>query len=72
MERRQGDRRRAETGILVERDLRTERRTANRRRLVRAGMLALLGAAGAKAHLLTRTHLLYAFIRAQATQPLAA
>jgi len=58
MERREGDRRRAETGILVERDPRTERRQANRRRLVRAGMLALLGAAGAKAHLLTRTHLL--------------
>ena len=58
MEQRQGDRRRTETGILVERDPRTERRQNNRRRLVRAGMLALLGAAGAKAHLLTRTHLL--------------
>ena len=56
MERRQGDRR--HTTILAERDLKTERRSANRRRLVRAGMLALLGAAGAKAHLLTRTHLM--------------
>ncbi len=58
MDRRQGDRRRTETNILVERDPKTERRRANRRRLVRAGMLALLGAAGAKAHVLTRTHLL--------------
>jgi len=55
MDRRQGDRR---TQILAERDLKTERRQANRRRLVQAGMLALLGAAGAKAHILTRTHLL--------------
>jgi hypothetical protein len=58
MERREGERRHNQTSILVERDLQTERRQANRRRLVQAGMLALMGAAGAKAHLLTRTHLL--------------
>ena len=46
------------TNILAERDIKTERRQTNRRRLMRAGMLALLGAAGAKAHILTRTHLL--------------
>ena len=56
MERRQGDRR--HTTILGDRDIQFERRSANRRRLVRAGMLALLGAAGAKAHVLTRTHLM--------------
>jgi hypothetical protein len=55
MERRHGDRR---TNILAEPDITTERRRTNRRRLMRAGMLALLGAAGAKAHILTRTHLL--------------
>ena len=58
MDRRQGDRRHRETNILVERDPRFERRRTHRRRLVRAGLLALLGAAGAKAHILTRTHLL--------------
>jgi hypothetical protein len=58
MERRQGERRHNQTSILAERDFKTERRQANRRRLFRAGMLALMGAAGAKAHLLTRTHLL--------------
>jgi soluble lytic murein transglycosylase-like protein len=58
MERREGERRHNQTSILAERDLKTERRQANRRRLVQAGMLALMGAAGAKAHLLTRTHLL--------------
>ena len=59
-ERRHGDRRRnaADPSILRERDVKFERRRANRRRLVQAGMLALLGAAGAKAHILTRTHLL--------------
>jgi len=58
MDRRHGERRRNETSILAERDPRFERRRTNRRRLMRAGMLALLGAAGAKAHILTRTHLL--------------
>lgn len=57
MERRQGDRRHNATSIL-DRDPKTERRQANRRRLMQAGMLALMGAAGAKAHILTRTHLL--------------
>jgi hypothetical protein len=58
MDRRQGDRRRTESQILAERDPRLERRRANRRRLVQAGILALIGAAGAKAHVLTRTHLM--------------
>jgi hypothetical protein len=57
MERRQGDRRRTET-ILGDRDLKFERRRANRRRLMRAGVLALIGAAGAKAHVLQQTRLL--------------
>jgi transglycosylase-like protein with SLT domain len=57
-ERRQGDRRRSESDILGERDLRTERRGRNRRRLIQAGLIALAGAAGAKSHLLTRTHLM--------------
>jgi hypothetical protein len=58
MDRRLGDRRGRETSILVELDPGIERRRTHRRRLVRAGMLALLGAAGAKAHVLTRVHLL--------------
>ena len=58
MERRQGDRRRTDAALLGDRDIKFERRKANRRRLMRAGMLALMGAAGAKAHVLTRTHLL--------------
>jgi transglycosylase-like protein with SLT domain len=55
-DRRHGDRRHheAESG----RDPRFERRRRNRRRLIHAGLLALAGAAGARAHLLTRTHLL--------------
>jgi transglycosylase-like protein with SLT domain len=57
-DRRLGDRRRNDTQLLVERDPRTERRRRNRRRLIQAGLLALAGAAGAKAHILTRTHLL--------------
>lgn len=58
-ERRQGDRRRSDSQILAEqRDFRTERRRRNRRRLIHAGLIALAGAAGAKTHLLTRTHLL--------------
>ena len=57
-ERRHGDRRRTDAQILAERDLRTERRRRNRRRLIHAGLFALAGAAGAKAHLLTRTHML--------------
>jgi len=57
MERRQGDRR-TETRILSD-DPGKERRRANRRRrLFQAGLLALAGAAGAKAHVLTRTHML--------------
>lgn len=55
--RRQGDRRRNEGRLLAD-DPRPERRRRNRRRLIHAGLLALAGAAGAKAHLLTRTHLL--------------
>jgi Transglycosylase SLT domain len=57
-ERRNGDRRHHELQGLEGRDFRTERRRRNRRRLIRAGLLALAGAAGAKAHLLTRTHML--------------
>ena len=58
-ERRQGDRRRIDAQILAEeRDFRTERRRRNRRRLIQAGLIALAGAAGAKTHLLTRTHML--------------
>src|SRR5688500_2645705 len=58
-ERRQGDRRRSDSQILAEqRDFRTERRRRNRRRLIHAGLIALAGAAGAKTHLLTRTHLM--------------
>jgi Transglycosylase SLT domain len=58
MERRRGDRRNSYARILIERDPGTERRRANRRRAIQAGLLALAGAAGAKAHVLTRTHLL--------------
>jgi len=59
MERRQGDRRRNDAATMAgDRDLKFERRRANRRKLVRAGMLALLGAAGAKAHVLQQTHML--------------
>lgn len=57
-DRRHGDRRRYDAQLLGERDRRFERRRRNRRRLIQAGFLALAGAAGAKAHLLTRTHLL--------------
>jgi len=58
-ERRQVDRRRSDAQILSDqRDVRAERRRRNRRRLIHAGLFALAGAAGAKAHLLTRTHLL--------------
>jgi len=57
-DRRQGDRRRNDSQLLGERDLRTERRRRNRRRLIHAGLIALAGAAGAKTHLLTRTHLM--------------
>jgi len=59
-ERRHGDRRRnaADPSILGDRDVKFERRRANRRRIMHAGMLALLGAAGAKAHILARTHLM--------------
>jgi hypothetical protein len=56
-DRRQGDRRHY-NGQLQERDPRFERRRRNRRRLIQAGLLALVGAAGARTHLLTRTHLL--------------
>jgi soluble lytic murein transglycosylase-like protein len=56
--RRHGDRRRNDGRLLAD-DPRPERRRRNRRRrLLQAGLLALAGAAGAKAHLLTRTHLL--------------
>jgi len=58
MERRQGDRRHTESRILSDDHARERRRTDRRRRLVQAGLLALAGAAGAKAHVLTRTHLL--------------
>jgi hypothetical protein len=58
-ERRQGDRRRSDSQILAEeRDVRTERRRRNRRRLIHAGLIALAGAAGAKTHILTRTHMM--------------
>lgn len=57
-DRRHGDRRRIDSQTLGERDFRTERRRRNRRRLIHAGLLALAGTAGAKAHLLTRTHML--------------
>jgi hypothetical protein len=58
-ERRQGDRRRIDAQILAEqRDFRAERRRRNRRRLIQAGLIALAGAAGAKTHLLHRTHML--------------
>src|SRR5687768_16593258 len=56
MERRQGDRR--HTTAAGDRDVKFERRRANRRRLMRAGMLALIGAAGAKAHVLQQTNML--------------
>jgi hypothetical protein len=55
--RRQGDRRHND-GRLLDGDPRPERRRRNRRRLIHAGLFALAGAAGAKAHLLTRAHLL--------------
>ena len=58
VDRRQADRRRSDLQLFGERDPRTERRRRNRRRLIQAGLIALAGAAGAKAHLLTRTHLL--------------
>jgi hypothetical protein len=58
MERRQGDRRRTDATLTGDRDIKFERRRANRRRLMRAGMLALIGAAGAKAHVLQQTHML--------------
>jgi hypothetical protein len=56
VERRHGDRRHVhgQEG----RDFTAERRRRNRRRLIHAGLIALAGAAGAKAHLLTRTHML--------------
>jgi hypothetical protein len=56
-DRRDGDRRRNDGRVLAG-DARQERRRRNRRRLIHAGLFALAGAAGAKAHLLTRTHLL--------------
>lgn len=57
-DRRNGDRRKNDAQFLGGRDPRTERRRRNRRRLIHAGLIALAGAAGAKTHLLTRTHLL--------------
>ena len=57
-DRRHGDRRRNDGQLLGDRDVRTERRRRNRRRLIHAGLIALAGAAGAKTHILTRTHLL--------------
>jgi hypothetical protein len=57
-ERRTGDRRRNDIQSLEGRDFRTERRRRNRRRLIQAGLLALVGTAGAKTHILTRTHML--------------
>ena len=57
-DRRHGDRRRNDAQFLGDGDPRTDRRRRNRRRLIHAGLLALAGAAGAKAHLLTRTHML--------------
>lgn len=57
-DRRNGDRRHYHAQFLGGRDPRTERRRRNRRRLIQAGLIALAGAAGAKTHLLTRTHLL--------------
>jgi hypothetical protein len=58
-DRRHGDRRRHDAQLLGDHDPRSDRRRRNRRRrLIHAGLIALAGAAGAKAHLLTRTHLL--------------
>jgi soluble lytic murein transglycosylase-like protein len=58
-DRRHGDRRRHDAQLLGDYDPRSDRRRRNRRRrLIHAGLIALAGAAGAKAHLLTRTHLL--------------
>jgi hypothetical protein len=57
-DRRQADRRRYDAQLLGERDPRTDRRRRNRRRLIQAGLIALAGTAGAKAHILTRTHML--------------
>jgi hypothetical protein len=57
-DRRHGDRRHHDARLSAD-DPRPERRRQNRRRrLIQAGLLALAGAAGAKAHILTRTHLL--------------